>query len=57
MPWAWGYAGQSPVILHDNAKFDRVLGQLLDWLRGADALQAHHKTPLVRRSSATSMIR
>ena len=36
------------MILHDNAKFDRVLGQLLDWLRGADALQAHHKTPLVK---------
>jgi transcriptional regulator with XRE-family HTH domain len=48
LPWAWGYAGQSPVILHDNAKFDRVLGQLLDWLTGADALQAHQKTPLVK---------
>jgi transcriptional regulator with XRE-family HTH domain len=48
LPWAWGYAGQSPVVMHDNAKFDRVLGKLLDWLRGADALQAHHKTPLVR---------
>ncbi len=48
IPWAWGYAGQSPVILHDNAKLDQVLGQLLDWLRGADALQAHHKTPLVK---------
>lgn len=48
LPSAWGYAGQSPVILRDNARFDRVLGQLLDWLRGADALQAHHKTPLVK---------
>ena len=36
------------MILHDNVKFDRVFGQLLDWLRAADALQAHHKTPLVK---------
>jgi transcriptional regulator with XRE-family HTH domain len=47
IPWAWAYADQSPVILHDNAKFDRVLGRLVDWLRGTDPLRAHLKTPLV----------
>jgi transcriptional regulator with XRE-family HTH domain len=48
IPWAWSHAGQSPVILRDNPKFDRVLGQLLAWLSGSDALQAHYKTPLVK---------
>ena len=48
LPFPWRYVGQSPVILRDNPKFERVLGQLLDWLRGADALQAGHKTPLIR---------
>ncbi len=48
IPWAWAHAGQSPVILHDNAEFDRVLRQLLDWISGADALQAFFKTPLVK---------
>ncbi|WP_276969209.1 helix-turn-helix domain-containing protein [Ferrimicrobium acidiphilum] len=48
LPRAWAHAGQSPVILHDNAKFDRVLGQLLVWLTDADALQAYYRTPLVK---------
>ncbi len=48
IPWAWAYADQSPVILHGNAKFDRVFGTLVDWLRGADPLRAHLKTPLVK---------
>jgi len=48
LPWAWAHAGRSPVILHDNEEFDRVLGQLLDWLSGADALQTHYRTPLVK---------
>ena len=48
LPWGWGYGGQSPVILHDHERFDQVLGKLLDWLRGADALEEYQKTPLVK---------
>ena len=48
IPFSWSYDGQSPVILRDNPKLDRVLIQLLNWLSGSDARQVYERANLTR---------
>ena len=48
VPLSWSDGGESHIALQGHSKLDRVLAQLLDWLRGVDAMESHFKTPLVK---------